>query len=196
MNQFQSLMTAITMLSASLSLSALAAGKAKHKGHQAHEHGHAKLNLLVEGNKLTAQLEAPSESIYGFEHEAKTDADKKKRDAGGEKLKANFGKMVIVDSAYGCTYTNKSLELHAAEKEGENAGKTAKAGEKTHEGSGDHSETHAEFVADCQKPLAGAKVNFGFGKIFPRVKEVKVQVLSGEKQSGADIDNDKGSVTL
>lgn len=196
MNYFQPLTTAIAILSVSLSSSVLAAGKTKHKGHHAHEHGHAKLNLVVEGTKLTAQLEAPSESIYGFEHEAKTDADKKKRDAGGEKLKANFGKMVTVDSAYGCTFTNKSLDLHATEKAGENAGKTAKAGEKAHEGSGEHSETHAEFVADCQKPLAGAKVNFAFGKFFPRMKEIKVQVLSGEKQSGADIDNDKGSVTL
>ena len=74
--------------------------------------------------------------------------------------------------------------------------KAAKPGEKAHERSGDHSETRAEFVADCQKPLAGAKVNFGFGKFFPSVKEVKVLVLSGEKQAGADIDNDKGSVTL
>ncbi len=72
--------------------------------------------------------------------------------------------------------------------------KTAKPAEKAHESSGDHSETCAKFVADCQKPLAGAKVSFGFGKFFPQVKDVEVQVLSGEKQAGADID--KGSVTL
>jgi hypothetical protein len=72
--------------------------------------------------------------------------------------------------------------------------KAAKPGEKAHESSGDHSETCAKFEADCQKPLAGAKVNFGFGKFFPQVKGVEVQVLTGEKHAGADID--KGSFTL
>lgn len=72
--------------------------------------------------------------------------------------------------------------------------KAAKPGEKAHESSGDHSETCAKFVADCQKPLAGAKVNFGFGKFFQQVKEVKMQVLTGEEQADADID--KGSITL
>jgi hypothetical protein len=164
-----------------------AAGNVKKAGHGAHEHGHAKLNLIVEGNKLTAQLEAPSESIYGFEYMAKTDADKKKRDAGGETLKSNFEKMLVVDPSFGCVFKNVKLDLHVPEEEEGGSAKTKK---------GEHSETHAEFVANCAKPLAGAKVNFAFGKYFARIKEVKVQVVSGEKQSGADIDNDKGTVTL
>jgi len=157
---------------------AFAAGKTKHKGHHAHEHGHAELSLVVEGTKLTARLEVPAESIYGFEYEAKTDADKKKRDAGCEKLKTNFGAMVAVDPAYGCTFTNKSLEPRAAGH------------------AGDHGETHAEFEATCQKPPSGANVDIAFDKFFPRVKKIKVQVLSGEKQSGADIQGGKGSAKL
>ena len=196
MSRFQPLTNAIAILSLSFSTGAIAAGKTKHKSHRAHEHGHAKLTLVVEGKKLTAQLEVPSESIYGFEYEAKTAADKKKRDAGGEKLKEHFNKMVAVDSSYGCAFTNKSLELYVSEKEDGGEGKAAKSGDKDKEHSDNHSETRAEFVAQCQKLLAGAKVNFGFGKFVPRVKEVKVQVLSDEKQTGADIDNDKGSVTL
>ena len=43
---------------------ALAAGK----GHAAHEHGVAIVNIVGEGNSATIQLESPSDSIYGFEH--------------------------------------------------------------------------------------------------------------------------------
>ncbi|MCA3086160.1 MAG: DUF2796 domain-containing protein [Rhodocyclaceae bacterium] len=165
------------------------ASKGKHKSHGAHEHGNAKLNLVVEGNKLTAQLEVPSESIYGFEYEPKSEKDKKQREAGGEKLKSSFEKMLVIDKSLGCAFQNTKLDLHASD--GGKGHDDHKSGKK-----GEHSETRAEFVATCQKPLAGTKVSFAFGKVFPRIKEIKVQVISDSKQSGADIDNDKGDVTL
>ena len=165
------------------------ASKGKHKTHGAHEHGSAKLTLVVEGNKLTAQLDVPSKSIYGFEYEPKSEKDKKKREAGGEKLKSNFEQMLVLDKSLECKFQNTKLDLHATE--GGKAHDDHKSGKK-----GDHSETRAEFVATCQKPLAGTKVSFAFGKVFPGIKEIKVQVISDSKQSGADIDNDKGDVTL
>lgn len=179
----------VSCLSSLVGTAALASEKMKHKGHAPHEHGHAKLNLVVEGNKLTAQFEAPSESIYGFEYEAKSEKDKKRRDAGGEKLKDGFDKMLVLDKSLGCVFQNTKLNLFVAE--GHEEGGDAKAAKKA-----THSETHAEFVATCQKPLAGSKASFAFGKVFPRLKELKVQVLGDTKQSGADIDNDKGEVTL
>ena len=42
------------------------------KSRKAHKHGHAKLNLIVEGSTLTAQFESPTEALYGFEHDAKS----------------------------------------------------------------------------------------------------------------------------
>lgn len=169
---------------------AFAAPKDKHKTHKAHEHGHAKLNLVVEGSKLTAQLEAPSESIYGFEYEPKSDKEKKQRESGGEKLKSNFDRMLVLDKSLACSFQNTKLDLHASEKDESDEGH--KGGKKA----SDHSETHAEFVATCQKPLAGTKASFAFGKVFPRIKEIKIQVISDTKQSGADIDNDKGEVAF
>lgn len=156
---------------------AFAAAKGKHRGHGAYEHGRAKLTLVVEGSKLTAQLEVPSESIYGFEYQPESDNDKKQRETGVEKLKNNFEKMLLLDKSLGCTFQNTKIDLAAGEK-------------------GDHSETHAEFVVTCQKPLVETKVSFAFGKVFPRIKEVKVQVISDTQQSGADIDNDMGEVTF
>ena len=170
--------------------SAFGSEKAKHKGHGAHEHGHAKLNLIVEGSKLTAQLEAPSESIYGFEYEPMSEIEKKQREAAGEKLKNTFGKMLVLDESLGCTFANTKLDLHASEsEEGAAAGKKAKP-------SAEHSETHAEFVATCQKPLAGTKAKFAFRKTFPGLKKVKVQLVSESKQSGAEINNDKGEISF
>ena len=176
-------------------------GKGHGKGHAAHEHGAAKLNLVAEGNKLTAQFEAPSASIYGFEYEPKTAADKKKREAGGEKLTANIEKMIILDAKLGCKFKSTKLDLHskeAADEEEADAKKTEKPKSSKDQAKRDaeHSETHAEFVAECSAPLAGTKVTFGFSKFFPKVRSLTVQALSGEKQAGAEISKDKGSVEL
>lgn len=183
------------VVAASLAPCAYAAEKHKHKhkSHGAHEHGAAKLNLVVEGTKLTAQFEASSESLYGFEYEPKTDKEKKQRDAAGEKLKSNFEKMLVLDKTLGCAFQNTKLNLHVAEKGAEGESKPApKEGKKE----AVHSETHAEFVATCQKPLAGTKASFAFRTFFPGVREIRVQVLSEAKQAGAEITNDKGDVTL
>ena len=95
------------------------------KSHGAHEHGTGKINLVVEGNKLTAQLEVPSESIYGFEYEPKTETEKKSRFDAGEKLKSNIDKMIVLDPKLSCVFSNTKLDLHAQEKE--EAGETPEA---------------------------------------------------------------------
>lgn len=181
------------------------------KGHHAHEHGHAKLNIVVEGNKATAQLEVPSESIYGFEYEAKSAKDVAKRDSEVKKLTELFGTMLVFDPALKCVaqpgkiapFVKDDHEEQAEEKAhdkpaAKGAAQSGKAKKPAggHSEHGTHSEVHAEFVFNCEQPLAGSKVSFAFGKVFPRIKEIKVQVLNDKNQVGADIDNDKGSVQL
>jgi hypothetical protein len=49
-------------------------GKKQHQ-HGAHVHGSAKLDIAVEDRTATIEIESPAESIIGFEHKARTDAD-------------------------------------------------------------------------------------------------------------------------
>ncbi|MEM9138552.1 MAG: DUF2796 domain-containing protein, partial [Pseudomonadota bacterium] len=44
---------------------------------KAHEHGHGTLNVVAAGGALQIELIVPGADIVGFEHEPKTDADKK-----------------------------------------------------------------------------------------------------------------------
>ena len=48
----------------------------KHREAGAHAHGHGKVNIAIEGQRLSIELEAPGADIVGFEHEAKTAAEK------------------------------------------------------------------------------------------------------------------------
>ena len=47
----------------------------------AHEHGHSKLNLAVEGTLVVMEIAAPGLDVLGFEHPAETAADKAAVDA-------------------------------------------------------------------------------------------------------------------
>ena len=44
---------------------------------KAHEHGALKLDVAIEGNKLTIAMEAPLDNLLGFERAPRTDAERK-----------------------------------------------------------------------------------------------------------------------
>jgi hypothetical protein len=181
-----------------LMISSVSALTAEHRDAGKHVHGEGELNIAVEEKTAAIEFRAPGESLYGFEHEAKTDAEKKKQQAALELLKAKFHEMVILDKSLGCKFTSKRV---AVVEEGADRGKKeeqkaspGKQGEQKK--SPEHREVVAEFSLACEKPLPGTDVRFGFTKAFPSLQELKVQALSGAKQSGATVRKDKGSVKL
>lgn len=178
----------LTCIIATPSIQATAAGR----GHKAHEHGTATVNIVGEANTVTIQLESPSEAIYGFEHEAKKPADIKKRDEAVEKLKTNADKMFVLDVSLGCKMTEATINPFVTEAE---AAKEDKKNKHNHK-KGTHSEVHAKFKFECSKPVAGSEVKFATRTHFKSLRKLKVQTLSGETQSGTTVVNDSGSAKL
>jgi hypothetical protein len=175
-----------------VSLSVAIAAEKRH--HQAHVHGVGEINIAVEGVKATVEFRAPAESVMGFEHEAKSESDKKKRDAALEQLRAKGSQMLVFDPKLGC----KSSDMKTAIVETKESTK-AQAGKETHKDqkkSGEHREVQGTFTVTCDKPLAGSRVTFGVSKVFRDIQEIKVQVVGDSGQSGATIKKDKGDVRL
>ncbi|MEN9826529.1 MAG: hypothetical protein RI953_2274 [Pseudomonadota bacterium] len=166
--------------------SALAGGKA-------HEHGVASVNIVAEGNSLTIQFEAPADGIYGFEHEAKSPADIKKRDVGVDKLKTNGDKMFLPAVELNCKAARADVKPFVVDSN--DTGTPSSSGKKKSK-KGSHGEVHAVFKFDCSKPLTGSKLSFAVGEYFKSIRTLRVQVLSGNLQEGSTIKNDKGSVNL
>src|SRR3989338_5768375 len=73
-----------------LPLAALAAEHshehADHGSLDAHEHGAAMLNVVLDGQVLELELESPAMNLVGFEHAAKSTADKTKVAAARSQL--------------------------------------------------------------------------------------------------------------
>jgi hypothetical protein len=171
---------------------------AEHRHAGKHAHGEGTLNIAVDGKTAVIELRAPAESVYGFEHEAKTDADEKKRDEGLDLLKSRIDQMVILEAAVSCRFASARVfvvvEGHrraSSEKSRADKSATPKRAE-----SAEHREVIAEFSVACEKPLSGSAVRFGFNKIFPKLETLRVQVLGENKQTGATVRKDKGSVRL
>lgn len=191
---------AMLLISFGMSSEAFAAG--------AHEHGVAKVDIAFDGLKGVVHFESPAANIYGFEHEAKRAKDKKKRDEMAALLKSKFSEMVIFDAKGGCEVVVTKFDAFVKEEHHENDEhkdhaskkptneKKSKKGPRHDQHEGEHGEVRGDFSVSCKNSLSGTEVKFGFKKYFPAVKKIVVQAINGEKQTGATIENDKGSVAL
>jgi hypothetical protein len=156
---------------------------AEHGSLDAHEHGSAQLNVAFEGQVLELQLESPAINLVGFEHAAKSDADKVKVAAARSQLEqpqALFGL-----SAGDCSVSQQALDsplfatpASASEHEHEH--------EKSHDG--EHSEIHAHYTLDCQKPndLQHLDLREWF-KRFPATEKIQVQLIGPNGQQGLEL---------
>ena len=162
--------------------------------HGAHEHGSAKVDIGVEDTTATIHLEVPAISVYGFEHEAKNDKDKKAVNTAIEKMKANFSQMVKLDSSLGCTFSATKIDPFVKDDDDEGEENNAKEKDKKEEG--EHGDFHADFTVKCAKKIAGTKVTFAFQKYFPNIRKINAQGLSDSSQAAAKISDDKGFLQL
>ena len=55
---------------------AFAASDGERREHDAHEHGHGTLDIVVEGEELVIELRIPAVNVVGFEHVPKDDAER------------------------------------------------------------------------------------------------------------------------
>ena len=85
-----------------------------HKELGAHAHGHGTFNMAIEGNKVAMELESPGADIVGFEHKAKTKAQKKALKNAKNTL-SDLTNVVNLPADAGCTLKTANIEFHVEE---------------------------------------------------------------------------------
>ena len=158
---------------------------------ESHVHGVAEINIVVEGKKIVVEFHTPTEGVMGFEHEAKRDEEKNKRDAALKLINEKFPDMVMLERKLACRPAGGKIAIVNSDDQ-----KDKKHTHGDQKKSGEHREVRATFHFECQGNPIGSRVQFGVTKLFPNIHELKVQVLSDAKQSGATIKKDKGDVRL
>lgn len=123
------------------------AATAHDHGHdRAHVHGLVALEVALDGPTLTIGLEAPLDSLLGFERAPRTEAEKKAAQALLEHLRAGQG-LFAPDAAAQCQPVSATVDAPVLQ-----AGGAAK---------GEHADLDATFVLRCAQPQALTSIDLG-----------------------------------
>jgi hypothetical protein len=153
-----------------------------------HEHGHGKLNIAIEGNRVSMELEVPGTDIVGFEHTASTPEQK----ATVEKAKATLGNPLAVfkpPAGAGCNLAEAQVEVTADEHE--HAEKKAEDAKEEH-----HSEFHATYAIDCASPAKLTSIDFKYFDLFAGAQELDVNLVTPKGQSSYEVTREQPRLEL
>jgi hypothetical protein len=165
----------------------------------AHEHGSGTLNVALEGNRFSMELEVPGADIVGFEHAAKTAKQKAAVEKGKKQLLAPLA-LFKLPAAAGCAVSTASVEVetegdgHDKEAAADKAGKSAKEPQ-AHKEAG-HSEFHAQYTFECKAPAMLTSIDFAYFRTFPRAERLGVNVVTPKGQTRYEVSRSKPRIDL
>ncbi|MDG9873127.1 DUF2796 domain-containing protein [Pseudomonas juntendi] len=157
----------------------------------AHEHGVAKLNVVLDGNTLELELDSPAMNLVGFEHAASSDADKAKVAAVRQQLEQPL-KLFGLASAAGCKEDQQALESPLF-------GDAAKADDDgdEHEKGHMHSDINAHYQLTCATPEKLTQLDLApLYKAFPATQKINVQLIGPNGQKGVETSPAKALVAF
>jgi hypothetical protein len=131
----------------------------------AHRHGVAKLTLAVEGQVLEARLEAPTDAIFGFEREPRTEEERRKIADSLSSIQAGWPTWVTLPVDFGCAWQQLRLEV-------------------VREGA--HAEVVGAWRAECRQDPTGQVVAFDFAAL-PALRTIEVEIVGPGGQQGLKI---------
>lgn len=173
---------AVLVLAAAL-LPGLALAQSHRSGH-AHQHGIARLNVVVEERRIGFALEMPLDNLVGFERAPRTADEKRRVDAAIATLKA-AAELFRIDPAAGCrlaevTLTSAALKLGAAGTEPDDG----------------HADLDADITFECSQATKAAQVEIRLFQAFPRLQRLDVQAATPKRQFKRSLKRPDGRLSL
>lgn len=127
---------------------------------EAHVHGEVGLSLVPSKNQLAIEMKAPGESLLGFEHEPKTDAEKQTLKEVTDRWKRNaFEAFEFSSKGQQCVPAQSQFIVQYDE---------------------GHSAIHGEMIFECTQPLKGQKLVLRLKERFERINKLTIEVLPEE----------------
>ncbi len=146
-----------------------------HATEAAHVHGLMHVDIAVDRQVLTVQLESPLDSLLGFERRPRTPAERQAADALLKQM-GDAAALFKPDAAAQCLPTKASLESAALQSTAPAAGNE---GDKESE----HADLDASYEFRCAHPDKLTVVEVGLFDAFKRLQKIEVQVAGAKSQS-------------
>ena len=140
----------------------------------AHEHGHATLQLAIEGEAVEMKIELPGENVVGFEHAAETDEQRAKVEEAKTAL-ADPLALFSLAGASGCTVSSAEVEVHQE---------------------GDHNAFEAEYELSCTDVSAVTGLETTLFELFPSLEEIDVEYVTPNGQGAGELEAGEPSLDL
>lgn len=140
--------------------------QAQHKGHV---HGVVNLNIAVQGNTLTVQMEAPLDNLVGFEHRPRTAAQLKAAEAALKTLN-DVAALIKPAAAAQCDAGKAEVDGSTLQPAVPGAKDAA------------HADLDATYTYTCAQPAALATLELGLFDAFRRIQRIDVQVAGPQGQ--------------
>jgi hypothetical protein len=154
---------------------------AVHAAPHAHEHGVVRLSIAVEGDRLTIGLDAPLDSLLGFERAPRSDAEKKAASEVLGKLSEPAGLFKPTAEA-GCKPMDSAVDAPVLQ-----SGTSARGG---------HADLQGSYVFQCTAPDRLKALQVDLFDAFKRIRRIDVQVAGPRGQSRSVLRPGTRSVAL
>jgi hypothetical protein len=158
--------------------------------HEAHEHGVARMDLALEGQKVEITLETPLANVLSFEHAPETEAQKKEVHAVAAVMQKAESLFIFPVEAQ-CRVEEVSLKSEAIEHT-LLAPNAPVHKEKNHSDEKNHAkEMHADLDVEvsflCSRPEKIDSVTVDLFRAFPNLREIEVRMVTRKGQKAAEL---------
>lgn len=155
--------------------------------HSAHTHGKAELNLVLQSDReLIAELIAPAESVYGFEHAPRNQEERVKIEAGLNQLKASLSELIAMEKRGAC----KTIEIAESGYTGDSgthskdhhAHKHSKPSKNDHHHTSNHHNVTIRWKLSCGSDLTGQVMILNWSQALADIQHMEVTLLTPTRQ--------------
>ena len=195
-----------------LACAALAASDEQHREHEAHEHGHGTLDIVLEGEELLIELRIPAVNVVGFEHAPRDEAEREavrkalvpfgdaesvlaipaEAECESEEAVAEIWSMAGEDDHEGDGHGDGEGHEHEHEDDGheDDAHKADEHGKDEHDadsGAEEHSELHATYRFHCHEPGKLDRIDVRVFEHLHGAEEIDVRIVTPTAQLATEV---------
>ena len=157
-----------------------------------HEHGAAKLMMVMEGEKLQIEFEVPSENLIGFEHFPKSQSNRKNFNKA-IKILSDPSKLFSIPIKAECLLVGMNISQSLFSNEEEH-GHEDEHGQDESEKSEIHSEFKSNYNWNCLHLDEIDSFGTQLMSFFPRIEEIRVSWISHNSQGSLELESKDGRI--
>ncbi|UTW49604.1 DUF2796 domain-containing protein [Bacterioplanoides sp. SCSIO 12839] len=155
--------------------------------HEAHVHGEARINLVVEGHEVLLELQTPAANLLGFEHAPQTNAEKQQLKTTQSLLSDPSTLLSITNNP--CQLVNADVVLPFSDHKDHH--------HKDHEHNDEvHGDIHAEYTLRCQPGKAISQLTIPVFDHFPGMEKLQLMWIKSNQQGSATLTATNDQVVL